>query len=493
MVVQGAPLTPPQAKAALKVPPLKLQNTQQEVQVHLMPEDGEEDITLQATPTGIPQSSPRPMSSKPRAANVYEVFLAFCNFGTRQEVSEMDGAHFSKFCRDCKLLGKGLTSTDVDLIFTRVKPIGQRRIQYDEFVQALSMMAEKKNIPLQVLTEEILAAGGPAVKATKTVYTRLHDDRSTYTGVYARGGPTNVDERMSLDKMVLRQDPREQTTPRMVLGGNITPRAGFDTSFSTPRSGRTQRTPRGRSFAEHQQFTPRMNYESTWNQQRSSAQIGTPPMSVASSRASKFTNSPVSVPRVARNLSHTPRGQSSRSAANRGSRAEVPWNDPDSRAELKRVFNSFAAFGIHYGKASSEAGAQQLEMENKQFVKLVKDAGLIGGSLNVTRLDIIFTKVKRKGLRKIDFNGFELALTMLAEERDYNLNQVYNAIVSTAGPALNHVTTPEFVKYHDDRNTYTGVYARGGPTNIDNRITLDKMVTRNDDVYLNKRTPRFVA
>jgi hypothetical protein len=101
--------------------------------------------------------------------------------------------------------------------------------------------------------------------------------------------------------------------------------------------------------------------------------------------------------------------------------------------------------------------------------------------------------VKRKGLRKIDFGGFERALILLADERDFTLNQVYNAIVSTAGPALNQVTTPEFVKYHDDKATYTGVYARGGPTNIDQRITLDKMVTRNDDVYLNKRTPRFVA
>jgi hypothetical protein len=37
-----------------------------------------------------------------------------------QAVVEMDGAHFLKLIRDCKLIGKGLAITDVDLIFAKV-------------------------------------------------------------------------------------------------------------------------------------------------------------------------------------------------------------------------------------------------------------------------------------------------------------------------------------------------------------------------------------
>lgn len=35
--------------------------------------------------------------------------------------------------------------------------------------------------------------GAPVMKATKADAVRFHDDKTTYTGVYAQGGPTNVD------------------------------------------------------------------------------------------------------------------------------------------------------------------------------------------------------------------------------------------------------------------------------------------------------------
>ena len=38
-----------------------------------------------------------------------------------QNLDEMDGAKFSKLCRDCKLLNRSFTTTDVDLIFAKTK------------------------------------------------------------------------------------------------------------------------------------------------------------------------------------------------------------------------------------------------------------------------------------------------------------------------------------------------------------------------------------
>jgi hypothetical protein len=44
----------------------------------------------------------------------------------------MDGAKFSKLCKDAKLVGRGLSPTDVDLIFMKVKARGERRITFDQ-------------------------------------------------------------------------------------------------------------------------------------------------------------------------------------------------------------------------------------------------------------------------------------------------------------------------------------------------------------------------
>mmetsp|Transcript_31841 Transcript_31841/g.75605 ORF Transcript_31841/g.75605 Transcript_31841/m.75605 type:complete len:647 (+) Transcript_31841:394-2334(+) len=273
-----------------------------------------------------------------------------------------------------------------------------------------------------------------------------------------------------------------------------------------PRRSRSFRGGHQRSAQQQQHHHHHHHHhEEEAESQRSSLNTSDTPGRRASARAPRpasgtsKSSTPGSAPRLPRSMATTPRSSlaggapgSSRPGAREPS-MDVPWQDPDARAELLRVYNAFASFGSSHAKMAEPASAEALEMENKQFVKLVKDAGLTGGELNVTRLDIIFSKVKAKGRRKINFPGFERALAMLAGERRLALSQIYNSIVSTAGPQLNHVTTPEFVKYHDDKNTYTGVYARGGPSNTDERITLDRMVVRNDDIYHFSRTPRFVA
>jgi len=90
-----------------------------------------------------------------------------------------------------------MTATDADLIFARVKPKGGRRIGYDGAVAALELVARKRGggCTLLELAHRVVAAGGPAVAEGCAVAeaVRLHDDKSAYTGVYARGGPTNVD------------------------------------------------------------------------------------------------------------------------------------------------------------------------------------------------------------------------------------------------------------------------------------------------------------
>jgi len=55
------------------------------------------------------------------------------------------------------------------------------------------MCAEKKGVDVGALTSAIIEHGGPKFTGTKAEANKFHDDKSLYTGVYAQGGPTNVD------------------------------------------------------------------------------------------------------------------------------------------------------------------------------------------------------------------------------------------------------------------------------------------------------------
>lgn len=57
------------------------------------------------------------------------------------------------------------------------------------------MCAEKKGLDAAALEKAICDAGGPVFAGTKTDNVKFHDDKSLYTGVYAQGGPTNVDSK----------------------------------------------------------------------------------------------------------------------------------------------------------------------------------------------------------------------------------------------------------------------------------------------------------
>jgi hypothetical protein len=49
----------------------------------------------------------------------------------------MDSAKFSKLARDCNFIDRRLTPADVDLIFAMSKTKGLRRLQFEQFVDAI--------------------------------------------------------------------------------------------------------------------------------------------------------------------------------------------------------------------------------------------------------------------------------------------------------------------------------------------------------------------
>ncbi|KAF6263262.1 putative p25-alpha family protein [Scenedesmus sp. NREL 46B-D3] len=122
-------------------------------------------------------------------AELKAVYSAFASFGS----SQLEGKNFIKLAKEAKLLSKVLTTVDIDLIFAKVKAKGARKITWPEFVKALDHIAAKKGCAVDEVVAVVIKSTGPQDNGTKAEACRFHDDKSQYTGVYACGGPTNVD------------------------------------------------------------------------------------------------------------------------------------------------------------------------------------------------------------------------------------------------------------------------------------------------------------
>jgi len=97
---------------------------------------------------------------------------------------------FAKLCRETGLINKTCTKTDVDLIFTKCKPKGARKLDWRCFKEALLQIGEKrfpktlkeegKDAALKKVEEILAKSPGPqAVGATKADFVKFHDDKST--------------------------------------------------------------------------------------------------------------------------------------------------------------------------------------------------------------------------------------------------------------------------------------------------------------------------
>ncbi|XP_078257738.1 tubulin polymerization-promoting protein family member 3-like [Rhinoraja longicauda] len=77
---------------------------------------------------------------------LHESFKRFAMHGdTKATGSEMNGKNWSKACKECHVIdGKTVTSTDVDILFSKVKAKSARVITFEEFKAALAELAPKR-------------------------------------------------------------------------------------------------------------------------------------------------------------------------------------------------------------------------------------------------------------------------------------------------------------------------------------------------------------
>jgi len=118
----------------------------------------------------------------------------------KKEEVKMSQRQFTKLCKDSGLHSKGFTKNDTDIIWTKATPKGQLKGGFEECKEALGLVALQKYprkdpkeaygiVIGKVLKSEISTSG-----VTQTDSVHLHDDVSSYTGVYAQGGGTTVTE-----------------------------------------------------------------------------------------------------------------------------------------------------------------------------------------------------------------------------------------------------------------------------------------------------------
>jgi hypothetical protein len=125
-------------------------------------------------------------------SNLQAAFEAFASFGAGPQ-TEMDNAKFIKLCKEAGLIDTKFTTTDADLLFSKIKAKGARKITFSQFADlALPEIATKKKSTPEAIAAQVQAAS-PQARATVADAVRFHDDKSAYTGVYKAGGPSTID------------------------------------------------------------------------------------------------------------------------------------------------------------------------------------------------------------------------------------------------------------------------------------------------------------
>ena len=365
----------------------------------------------------------------------------------------IDSARWLKLCKDAKLLDKKFRHVDVDLIFTRNSV--QRRLEFFGFQDALIEVAVKKGVNGEALVERLLTmtATGPSIRGTFAESVRLHDDKSTYTGVYKAGGPTTTDyEKMGMHALC---DRSKKATLRGVPAIAVQGPGGVNALVADT--------------------LPVSPY------------IDTP----ASKVKEQVTN---------HILATSSRGQhrlttSSRTATGIEEEKEVDELldiarlPIDSLKQLRQVYTMFTDASNRSNAKLHNEGAYVAPppnpvaqgIDSARFLKLCKDGKVLDKNFRLFDLDIVFKKNSNK--RRMGFKGLQKALLEIALKKNSDVVKVIEKLyVNTSdGPSIRGTFADDHVRLHDDKTTYTGVYKAGGPTNVDyGHMGFHQLINRNN-------------
>lgn len=363
---------------------------------------------------------------------LHDRFSRFACYGTTRHVApELDSSRFAKLCKDTALLGPAFEAHDVDVVFAQAAR-GQesRRLDFDAFCVALAAVAERRSVPAADVVRSVVGASGPADNSTAhapSEFVRFHDDKTTFTGVHARGGPSVVEPSFDLSTVVRRVPHR---VPILATGRAASRHDGATPPVSAREGGAG--TPAGLARPDSRQHSARQTPRTAAAQEDEGAAVGngTPRRSVQQTAAQMASH-----------------------ALSPGAFGASPAPSQVYDANLQRLFASYATFGK--GKDGASAHGDDA-LDGARFAKLCRETGLVGKKLTGARVDLIFaeavgktSKAGQKGQRRMSYGAFVEALELLAQARGCSIVEVKRRLAASEGPHCSG-TAPDAVRLHNE-------------------------------------------
>lgn len=225
------------------------------------------------------------VSAEKKMRHTFDSFAMFGMGGHNGEskVLSLDSARFAKLCRDSNMISKPNHIKELDIVFSKCVPHNCKRMDFEHFLASISRMSVAIDMSVSEICKRIMTSAGPTSRCTKSSFIKLHDDRSLFTGIYARGGPDVGPVTVDMKAFVGRVRPKEKATFPDTLEVTLpeSPTMATTSRITTPGS----RTPgRGASLEACEMRKSREMMNSTGSKGKKGKKPGS---SVAFGRASE--------------------------------------------------------------------------------------------------------------------------------------------------------------------------------------------------------------
>lgn len=390
----------------------------------------------------------------------------------------IDSREFVKICQDSGLLDRKMNRNDADLIFTKVKRKGARKIDLDQLKDAVRLVAQKRAVQVQAVQAKIMEAE-MTLRATQADNVRFHDDRSTYTGAHAQNEahgrsdspqPGGRHRRLS-EQAAQAADETENETEDMWEGARETfdAFAGRNGTMENAEFAKLCQDAGliGRGLARPDcdvmftRFAQRrkLQWDGFQGCLRTAATKRNEPLLDVIAKVARCGGPAINATQADDVRFHD--DQSTYTGAHRRS-AESP---PPGERHRRQAEEQAAAAGAAEDETDAmwETARDKFDafagrngtMENAEFAKLCQDAGLIGRGLVKPDCDVMFSRYARS--RKLEWEGFQSCLRTIATKRGEALRDIIAKLDRCDGPTV-RATQADDVRFHDDQNMYTGAH-----------------------------------
>lgn len=368
---------------------------------------------------GAPKAKAKVNSKYKSNKALKQLFIQHSSYGKgKVTLEEMDGAAFAKLVSSAGLLDSKLTNITVDLVFTKSKLKGKRKLTYNNFLDALSQVASHKGFEFDKVVNIVMDAGPP--KRSEMPAGKMHLRKTTYPGMPTDTGPKRVG-RLSAEgapklgqarvKKVSGGAAIKPIPMQSKVGKNLTIREMFD-MYDPDQSGVLDRVEFGKLVVELQ-LTRHLHSTSEQSAEIDKHYLACDIKGEGNVDYREFSNW-------------------YKALTGERSPSQALDNAPKVPLEYRKNADFKALYVKHcsFGKGNRKVDA----LDSAAFVKCLRQAGLLKNKLNVTSADLIFTKCKEKGQRTIKWVAFLEALAQCAAVLGSTFEEVADTVIESGEP-----------------------------------------------------------